>query len=412
VDSSKSRSAYETLIGLCDKITHLNGIITPEGINKLEDKLGGVCTLIKTHHFMEGQKYGHLASVIPQEKYRIVISDNAWTHAAPADPSAYLAVTLGVGNMAAQRKQFVAKHKVLQSSYANYLGVEEAGKELILYAVGNNALAPLKKQYIGFGDTTILSMLDHLCQKTAIRMTTAQKYEYKHTGYNAPWDPTTCITAYFTSLNCFQISLGDCGIAMSDAKKTMAAGAQMWNSEMFTEDQMLSWENKPAIDQTWPNLQTYFSKKWLEWKQYLAMTAKQSCFKEAALLARETAAAEEEGETQAMLFAMLQEQHDKQIATMAASNKANMDAMMERMNMLVAAGGGKRSNNKENTPPTGNTTPAGSGAGGNKTKKPKCKRKLCPNCKTFVYHAPDKCYKLEANKDTRYSRWTSVFTAK
>jgi hypothetical protein len=192
----------------------------------------------------------------------------------------------------------------------------------------------------------------------------------------------------------------------------MAAGTQMWNSKMFTEDQMLSWENKPAINQTWPNLQTYFTKKWLEWKQYSATTAKQSHFKEAALLAQETAATEEEGETQAMLFAMLQEQHDKQMATMAASNKANMDTMMEWMNVLVAASGGRRSNNKENTPPMGNTTPAGGSAGGNKTKNPKRKRKLCPNCKTFVYHAPDKCYELEVNKDTRYPRWTSVFAAK
>jgi hypothetical protein len=158
-------------------------------------------------------------------------------------------------------KQFVTKHKVFQSSYANYLGVEEAGKELILYAVSDNTLAPLKKQYIRFGDTTILSMLDHLRQKTVIRMTATQKYEYKSAGFNAPWDPTTSITAYFTSLDCFQISLGDCSIATSNAKKTMAAGAQMWNSEMFTEDQMLSWENKPAIDLTWPNLQTYFTKK-------------------------------------------------------------------------------------------------------------------------------------------------------
>ncbi len=106
-----------------------------------------------------------------------------------------------MGNAAAQRKQFVAKHKVLQSSYTNYLCVEEAGKELILYAVSNNALAPLKKQYSGFGDTMILSMLNHLRQKTAIRMTTTQKYEYKNAGFNAPWDPTTSITAYFTSLD-------------------------------------------------------------------------------------------------------------------------------------------------------------------------------------------------------------------
>jgi hypothetical protein len=66
------------------------------------------------------------------------------------------------------------------------------------------------------------------------------------------------------------------------------------------------------------------------------MTAKQSRFKEAALLTQETAAAKEEGESQAMLFAMLQEQHYKQIAAMTATNKANMDAMMERMNAMVA----------------------------------------------------------------------------
>jgi hypothetical protein len=163
--------------------------------------------------------------------------------------------------------------------------VEEAGKELILYDVGDDALAPLKKQYI--------VMLDHLRRKTAIRMTSAQKYEYKNVGFNTPWDPTTSITAYFTSLDHFQISLGDCGIATNNAEKTMAAGAQMWNSKMFTEDQMLSWENKPAINQTWANLQTYFTKKCLERKQYSATMAKQSCFKEAALLAWETAAMEE-----------------------------------------------------------------------------------------------------------------------
>jgi hypothetical protein len=89
----------------------------------------------------------------------------------------------------------------------------------------------------------------------------------------------------------------------------------------------------------------------------------------------ETAAMEEEGENQAMLFAMLQEKHNKQMASMAASNKANMDAMMEWMNVLAAASGGRRSNDKENTPPAGNTTPAGSGAGGKKKQETQVQEK-------------------------------------
>ena len=76
-------------------------------------------------------------------------------------------------------------------------------------------------------------------------------------------------------------------------------------------------------------------------------------FKEAALLGQETAAADEEGELQAMLFAMLQEQHDKQIAAMTVTNKANMDTMMERMNAVVTGGGGRQPTHqdKEITPP-------------------------------------------------------------
>jgi hypothetical protein len=51
---------------------------------------------------------------------------------------------------------------------------------------------------------------------------------------------------------------------------------------------------------------------WLEQKQNSQATAKHSWFKDAALTAQELAAAEEEGETTAMMFALLQEQHKAQ----------------------------------------------------------------------------------------------------
>jgi hypothetical protein len=46
---------------------------------------------------------------------------------------------------AAQREQLLkAQHKEEQTVYADYLGAQEAGKELLLYGVGDDALAPLK----------------------------------------------------------------------------------------------------------------------------------------------------------------------------------------------------------------------------------------------------------------------------
>jgi hypothetical protein len=73
---------------------------------------------------------------------------------------------------AAQRKQTITNHKEQQTLYANYLGSQEAGKELLLYGVGDDALAPLKKQHISFSDATIHSMILHLWEKMAFKMTT------------------------------------------------------------------------------------------------------------------------------------------------------------------------------------------------------------------------------------------------
>jgi hypothetical protein len=97
-------------------------------------------------------------------------------------------------------------------------------------------------------------MINHLRLKMAIRMTTGQKYEYKMNGYNTPWDPTMSTTAYFSLLDCFQVLLGNSGITSSNKEKMMAAGAQMWQSEMFTEDQMVIWAIRGVMAQTWAAL--------------------------------------------------------------------------------------------------------------------------------------------------------------
>jgi hypothetical protein len=41
----------------------------------------------------------------------------------------------------------------------------------------------------------------------------------------------------------------------------MEASAQTWQSEMFSKDQMVAWENNPTADQAWAKLQTFFSEK-------------------------------------------------------------------------------------------------------------------------------------------------------
>jgi hypothetical protein len=248
-----------------------------------------------------------------------------------------------------------------------------------------DVLAPLKKQYINFGIAAIHLMILHLWENTAIKMTTSQKFEYKAKGYGKQWGPTTSITAYFTGLDKFQTSLANRGIAISIKEMTMAAGVRMWEREMFTED---PWENKPAVQQTWHNLQDYFTEKWLEHWQYLQAIAKYSRFKDAALAAQEYAAAEEEGKTMVLMFTHLQEQHKAQLKLMAASNKQAMDRIFERMNVLIT--GHSKAVDKEFAPPPNRNT--GRNPGGTK-----CNRMKCTHWGKHVFHKPADCFKLKTN---------------
>ncbi len=110
---------------------------------------------------------------------------------------------------------------------------------------------------------------------------------------------------------------------------------------------------------------------------------------------------------QAMMFALLQEQHQSQLKSMAAANKTTMEAMMEQINALVAAHGGRKPlANIENIPPLKN---GGKENGKDaKAKGIRCKMTLYPHCKVLVYHKPEKCYELEANKDKRWVGWKLV----
>jgi hypothetical protein len=60
-----------------------------------------------------------------------------------------------------------------------------------------------------------------------------------------------------------------------------------------------------------------------------------------------------------MLFMMLQDQHTKKIMQIEATNKTNMDAMMEQMNALVVVGRAQQAQqpDRENTPPRRNVIP-------------------------------------------------------
>ncbi len=107
----------------------------------------------------------------------------------------------------------------------------------------------------------------------------------------------------------------------------------------------------------------------------------------------------EEGETTAMMFALLQEQHKHQMEAMVASSQKAMDVMMEQMNALIAGHG--KAADKENTPPVKDNAHSS-------TRGTKQNRKKCIHCGKHMFHKSVICYELEANASKRWTGWKSV----
>ena len=124
--------------------------------------------------------------------------------------------------------------------------MREAGKELIVYAVGDNQLAALNKKFVGYGASSMLDMMYFLRDKTVIVMSLDEKQDFKNQIYNMPWDTTTHTTTYLEGLVRFDERLEARGIDTSEAERTLAAAVQILKSDYFDKQTRMGWEKKAA----------------------------------------------------------------------------------------------------------------------------------------------------------------------
>jgi hypothetical protein len=152
---------------------------------------------------------------------------------------------------------------------------------------------------------------------------------------------------------------------------------------------MVAWENKTAAQQTWQNLQDYFTEKWLEQRQCLQATAKQSRFKGSPCSPR---AGSSRGRRQYHRNDVCPPPRatKAQLKAMAASNKQAMDAMLERMNALIA-GQGKVADKVTATIPNSNL--------GQATKTATNRKKVCK--KLQKAHSPQTANLLRAQSQCK-----------
>ena len=317
-------------------MTRILGDITPEAIDDLEEELGAILVKCKSHHFPQGQKYGHLAVILGQERMRTIYADVAYTYDVPIDQGPY-DTTIARNAGAGVRAEAEATHNRLNANSLVYEGVCTGTNDLIIYAVGEDAVAPLKKRYIGFGDTTPQEMITHLRTNVCVKMNMKEKDRYKTQGYAKPWDTSKNIITYFKELENFKEKLEARGIATSTAEMATAAVARMYDSNHFTEEQMIAWENKPDADQVnMTTMKTYFTKIYREHLQYSKASKGSTRFNESANQSYEKPQQQNDEDQTAIMFAQMEQRHQDQMEKMQQEmQKANERAMKMAENQMI-----------------------------------------------------------------------------
>ena len=165
-----------------------------------------------------------------------------------------------------------------------YEGVCTSTTDLIIYAAGEDAVAPLKQRYIGFGDTTPQEMIAYLCTNVCIKMNIKEKDAFKTSGYACQWDTTKNIITSFKEIKSLKEKMDPRGIATSTAEIATTSVAIMYDNNYFVEDKMIDRENKTPADQVdMKILKAYFTKLYREQLQYLKANKGQTRFNESAM---------------------------------------------------------------------------------------------------------------------------------
>ena len=107
-------------------------------------------------------------------------------------------------------------------------------KDLIIYGVGEDSVVTINQQYVGYWCMTPKQIMQHVRNKTCIKMTTLEKDTFKKDGYSTPWYTTTDVNIYWKYLDNLTKKLDTRDIATSDNEKFRVSVAQMWESNYLT----------------------------------------------------------------------------------------------------------------------------------------------------------------------------------
>ena len=145
---------------------------TATDVDTLEKELAAIAAKVKTTLFEGGDRHDHLCCVLPDEAYGQIIDNADYEFEEPEAPEPYNP-EINDNTPDHERKTLEADWERHKQDYQKYLGVQEVLRKLVVGAVSENYLRPLKQDYTEYETHTTRRLIDQIISK--VKLTAIQK---------------------------------------------------------------------------------------------------------------------------------------------------------------------------------------------------------------------------------------------
>ena len=385
-----TNTAHASVVSKAASVIPLSKVdYTREEYNKFEKSLVTVARSVKSEH--NGGKHGFAGIILNDAAYQKLLKDPTATfiaHTKPNRTATYTAtatpaeISLAKEAHVADREQFYTQE-----------GVEDALKFLILTNVPEEALVEIQDDDTEFENVTPREMMDHL--RTNARVTDVFDKKQLLDALNEPIDfeGDLPLKGHFKNVDTTVKLLKKHNITASESIIMVTLLEQIKAHGDFKEE-VLKWEQKAIVLQTWKDFKTYFADADHERRQrdqYGAKTAR-------------TVGATINNVNGLTSIAELKEYMDNSLLALAQATTAGLNAVMEKPTATAAATNNSSQLESKVKELEAELKRVKAGKGGNsETKAPRVK---CTHCNRYHPNVPaDKCWALPANQAGKPDKW-------
>jgi uncharacterized membrane protein YgcG len=262
--SGSSVHARVNLIMAAKPLDVIVGQLTTASMDKMIEQMAQMFAPVKTTAW--GGLHGSLALVLDNADYKIITKAMVKSTTRLGQPAL---VNPKITNTTSQLNLLTlqAKPKRLQKEFNLQEAVTTIGVQRIIDSVKEQYIEELNKEYFGYANQTIKTIINHhhtnWCKVMTKECTDATKAFYH------AWVPNTMhIITFGRQLTKLQKKCKTINVIISEEAKTLHFVGQMYRSNYFTKEQMTKYEMLVNKEKTWALTLQHFTQLYAQQKAY------------------------------------------------------------------------------------------------------------------------------------------------